>query len=87
MLINAGLSAELELQQMQGAGIGLYRTEIPFMLRERFPSGLSSMSFTSRFYRRSAAGITLRTLDVGGDKPPYFPINEENPFWVGVACG
>ncbi len=70
LYINAGLSAEVELNAEQiGAGVGLYRTEIPFMLRERFPSAAPSLP------------ITMRTLDVGGDKPlPYFPINEENPF-------
>ena len=88
LLINAGLSAELELQQMQGAGIGLYRTEIPFMLRERFPSESEQYELYQQILQSAPQQeITLRTLDVGGDKPlPYFPINEENPFlgWRGV---
>lgn len=89
LFINAGLSAETEIGSANmGAGIGLFRTEIPFMLRERFPSEHEQVEL----YRQvlSAAPdlpITMRTLDVGGDKPlPYFPINEENPFlgWRGV---
>ncbi|WP_100656234.1 phosphoenolpyruvate--protein phosphotransferase [Alteromonas flava] len=88
LLINAGLSAELELQNIQGEGIGLYRTEIPFMLRERFPSESEQCALYKQILDSAPTQeITLRTLDVGGDKPlPYFPINEENPFlgWRGV---
>ncbi|MHC6647839.1 phosphoenolpyruvate--protein phosphotransferase [Alteromonas sp. HB246098] len=89
LYINAGLSAEVELNAEQiGAGVGLYRTEIPFMLRERFPSEQEQV----KLYRQvleavPSLPITMRTLDVGGDKPlPYFPINEENPFlgWRGI---
>ena len=89
LLVNAGLSAELELQQ-QGpdVGIGLYRTEIPFMLRERFPSEYEQYQiYRQILHSAPQQEITLRTLDVGGDKPlPYFPISEENPFlgWRGV---
>jgi len=89
LLVNAGLSAEVELTQYeQSAGVGLYRTEIPFMLRERFPSEQEQF----QLYRRLLSAfpnkeMTMRTLDVGGDKPlPYFPINEDNPFlgWRGI---
>lgn len=89
LLVNAGLSAEVEVTQYeQGAGVGLYRTEIPFMLRERFPSEQEQYEL----YRGLLSScpnkeITMRTLDVGGDKPlPYFPIVEDNPFlgWRGI---
>lgn len=89
LYVNAGLSAEVEIQaNHQGVGVGLYRTEIPFMLRQRFPSEQEQVEI----YRQVLQGaphqpITMRTLDVGGDKPlPYFPINEENPFlgWRGI---
>lgn len=89
LLINAGLSVEIEtMARSQGNGIGLYRTEIPFMLRESFPSEKEQI----KLYREVLScvpeqQVTMRTLDVGGDKPlPYFPINEENPFlgWRGV---
>lgn len=89
LFVNAGLSAEVELNANgQGAGIGLYRTEIPFMLRERFPSEHEQVALYRQVLQSSPElPITMRTLDVGGDKPlPYFPITEENPFlgWRGV---
>ena len=87
--INAGLAAEFE-QQQSGVddGVGLYRTEVPFMMGERFPSENEQVNM----YRNMLAVhpdkmITMRTLDVGGDKPlPYLPIHEENPFlgWRGI---
>lgn len=89
LLVNAGLSATVEMEQFkQGDGVGLYRTEIPFMMRERFPSEREQYelyhSLLSSFPNKE---ITMRTLDVGGDKPlSYFPINEDNPFlgWRGI---
>ncbi|TWX66087.1 phosphoenolpyruvate--protein phosphotransferase [Colwellia sp. C1TZA3] len=89
LLINAGLSAGFEYSQNVGAdGVGLYRTEIPFMNRSCFPSE----SEQTVLYRQVLASfadkpVTMRTLDVGGDKSlPYFPIIEANPFlgWRGI---
>ena len=89
VLLNAGLSAGFEHSAKLGAlGIGLYRTEIPFMNRNYFPSEQEQ----TKLYRQVLQvfpkhGVTMRTLDVGGDKSlPYFPINEENPFlgWRGI---
>jgi len=89
VLLNAGLSAGFEHSANLGAlGIGLYRTEIPFMNRNCFPSEQEQ----TKLYRKVLKvfpqhGVTMRTLDVGGDKSlPYFPINEENPFlgWRGI---
>jgi len=89
VLLNAGLSAGFEHSAQLGAlGIGLYRTEIPFMNRNCFPSEQEQ----TQLYRKVLEvfpkhGVTMRTLDVGGDKSlPYFPINEENPFlgWRGI---
>ncbi|WP_026376382.1 phosphoenolpyruvate--protein phosphotransferase [Aestuariibacter salexigens] len=89
LFLNAGLSAELEItQQSKGDGVGLFRTEVPFMLRERFPSESEQYElYLSVLRAHSGNAVTMRTLDVGGDKPlPYFPINEENPFlgWRGI---
>lgn len=89
LYINAGLSADVESNaEGIGSGIGLYRTEIPFMLRERFPSEQEQVQLYRQVLESAPnLPITMRTLDVGGDKPlPYFPINEENPFlgWRGV---
>ena len=89
LCMNAGLLSGLGSEIADGAdGIGLYRTEIPFMLQQRFPSESEQI----KGYRQvlDAAGdkpVVMRTLDVGGDKPlPYFPIKEENPFlgWRGI---
>lgn len=89
LLVNAGLSADVELTHYeQSAGVGLYRTEIPFMLRERFPSEQEQFElYHSLLSMFPSKEITMRTLDVGGDKPlPYFPIVEDNPFlgWRGI---
>ena len=89
LLINAGLSAGFEYSQNVGAdGVGLYRTEIPFMNRSCFPSE-SEQTALYRDVLASFKGkpVTMRTLDVGGDKSlPYFPIIEANPFlgWRGI---
>jgi len=89
LYINAGLSAENEINAgFIGSGIGLYRTEIPFMLRERFPSEQEQVALYRQVLESAPdLPITMRTLDVGGDKPlPYFPLHEENPFlgWRGI---
>lgn len=87
--VNTGLIADVTRSLERGAeGIGLYRTEIPFMVRDFFPSEHEQM----QIYRRQLEAfapkpVTMRTLDIGGDKSlPYFPIKEENPFlgWRGI---
>ncbi|GGB75652.1 phosphoenolpyruvate--protein phosphotransferase [Shewanella inventionis] len=89
LYLNAGLLSGIASEIAEGAdGIGLYRTEIPFMLHQRFPSESEQIDVYKRVL--SAAGerpVVMRTLDVGGDKPlPYFPIKEDNPFlgWRGI---
>ncbi|NVK55201.1 MAG: phosphoenolpyruvate--protein phosphotransferase [Alteromonadaceae bacterium] len=89
LLVNAGLAAEIETAVHSGkVGIGLYRTEIPFMMRERFPSESEQVElYRNVLLAAPEREIVMRTLDVGGDKPlPYFPITEENPFlgWRGI---
>ncbi|SEK70266.1 PTSINtr with GAF domain, PtsP [Colwellia chukchiensis] len=89
LMVNSGLSAGLEYSQNVGAdGVGLYRTEIPFMNRNCFPSE-NAQTALYHTVLSSFAGkpVTMRTLDVGGDKSlPYFPIIETNPFlgWRGI---
>lgn len=87
--INAGLQAEsVNLMDSGAEGVGLYRTEFPFLVRDRFPGEEEQY----RLYRQvltmcHPAKANLRTLDVGGDKVlPYLPISEANPFlgWRGV---
>ena len=87
--VNTGLVADAMLSLERGAeGVGLYRTEVPFMLRDRFPSEEEQR----HVYREQLEAffphpVTMRTLDIGGDKSlPYFPIVEDNPFlgWRGI---
>ncbi len=89
LMVNTGLLTEVSRSLKQGAeGVGLYRTEIPFLLRDRFPSEEEQR----RIYREQLEAfhplpVTMRTLDIGGDKAlPYFPISEDNPFlgWRGI---
>ncbi|MBU2318026.1 MAG: phosphoenolpyruvate--protein phosphotransferase [Gammaproteobacteria bacterium] len=89
LFVNTGLSADIARSLDRGAeGIGLYRTEVPFMVRDRFPTEAEQVVI----YRQQLEGfapspVTVRTLDIGGDKAlPYFPINEANPFlgWRGI---
>ena len=73
----------------QGAeGIGLFRTEVPFLLAERFPSEEEQYQiYRDQLEAFAPKLVTMRTLDIGGDKSlPYFPIEEANPFlgWRGI---
>ncbi|ENA33075.1 phosphoenolpyruvate-protein phosphotransferase [Pseudomonas sp. HPB0071] len=87
--VNTGLLADVARAQQRGAeGVGLYRTEVPFMINDRFPSEKEQLSI----YREQLAAfhpqpVTMRMLDIGGDKSlSYFPIKEDNPFlgWRGI---
>ncbi len=87
--VNTGLLADVVRAQERGAeGVGLYRTEVPFIMKERFPSEKEQLAI----YREQLAAfhplpVTMRSLDIGGDKAlSYFPIKEDNPFlgWRGI---
>ncbi len=87
--VNTGLIADVQRSLDKGAeGIGLYRTEIPFMIRNVFPSEQEQTQiYTKQLEAFAPRPVTMRTLDIGGDKSlSYFPIEEENPFlgWRGV---
>ncbi|MEN6332068.1 MAG: phosphoenolpyruvate--protein phosphotransferase [Smithella sp.] len=81
---NINLLKDLELlQQLPCDGIGLYRSEFPFIIRQNFPTEEEQFFV----YRKLVEGtpskdITFRTLDIGGDKMPAYwePVNKENPF-------
>jgi phosphotransferase system enzyme I (PtsP) len=87
---NIGLISDIEVACRFGAeGVGLYRTEFPYMARGDFPDRDDQYEL----YRRVVEGfggqpVTIRTLDIGGDKVlPYFaPPHEDNPFmgWRSV---
>jgi phosphotransferase system, enzyme I, PtsP len=81
--MNAGLLVDLPQLADSGAdGIGLFRTELQFMISSTMPKGEEQESFY-RSVLKQAGGrpVTFRTLDIGGDKVvPYFRAQEEeNP--------
>ena len=87
--VNTGLLADVKRAQQRGAeGVGLYRSEVAFMGTSRFPSESEQV----KMYREHLQAfhplpVTMRTLDIGGDKPlSYFPIKENNPYlgWRGI---
>ncbi|AMS40736.1 phosphoenolpyruvate--protein phosphotransferase [Aminobacter aminovorans] len=85
LLMNAGLAVDLpQLAEAGAAGIGLFRTELQFMVASTFPRAEAQ----EKLYRDvldTARGrpVTFRTIDIGGDKVlPYFKGSaqeEENP--------
>lgn len=89
LFANSGLTADIMPGLINGAeGLGLYRTEIPFMVRETFPSEDEQCALYSEVIAAyTDKPVYMRVLDVGSDKPlPYFPISEENPAlgWRGI---
>ena len=89
LFINTGLALDGGLSLSAGAeGVGLYRTEMPFMLRDRFPSEEEQRIMYRQLLSTFAPkDVVMRTLDIGGDKSlTYFPVSEENPFlgWRGI---
>lgn len=89
LMVNTGLGADVGLSLAAGAeGVGLYRTEAPFLMRDRFPSGEEQrVIYRQLLASFSPRPVTMRTLDVGGDKSlSYFPVTEDNPFlgWRGI---
>jgi phosphotransferase system enzyme I (PtsP) len=81
--INAGLVMDLDHLHESGAdGVGLYRTEIPFMIREQFPRlGTQTELYSDIYEKASGRPVVFRTLDIGGDKLlPYLrTAGDENP--------
>jgi phosphotransferase system enzyme I (PtsP) len=93
LLLNAGLLIDLPQLAATGAeGIGLFRTEIPFMVRDSFP-GVDDQTEFYRSVVEQAGGrpVVFRTLDIGGDKVlPYLPhAFEDNPSmgWRAIRIG
>lgn len=89
LYINSGMGFESEFAEQEHIeGVGLYRTEYPFMMRQRFPSEQEQQLIYQQILGDfSGKTVVMRTLDVGGDKQlPYFPIIEDNPFlgWRGI---
>lgn len=89
LYLNTGLISEMNTIGLEEAeGVGLYRTEIPFMVRDRFPGERVQIeNYRNVLETFAPRPVNIRTLDIGGDKPlSYFPISESNPFlgWRGI---
>ncbi len=91
--VNAGLLIDLPHLHESGAdGIGLYRTEIPFMIRNSMPDVAAQEDLYARVLDHAKEKhVVFRTLDVGGDKTlPYWRGDrEENPAlgWRSIRIG
>jgi phosphotransferase system enzyme I (PtsP) len=82
---NIGLLSDVAFAQLHGAqGIGLYRTEIPFLSHRDFPSEEEQYTLYCRVVEAMAGRpVTIRTLDIGADKYPSYMrsvTTEPNPF-------
>ncbi len=93
LFLNAGLLVDLpHIEETGASGVGLFRTELQFMVAGQFPR-ISEQLSLYRSVLDAAAGrpVTFRTLDVGGDKVlPYMRIvEEENPAlgWRAIRLG
>jgi phosphotransferase system enzyme I (PtsP) len=93
LLLNAGLLVDLPQLRTTGAeGVGLFRTEIPFMVRDSFPGVEDQTEFyRSVFEQAEGSPVVFRTLDIGGDKVlPYLAhAVEDNPAmgWRAIRIG
>src|ERR1700761_6770289 len=93
LMLNAGLSVDLpHIADTGAAGIGLFRTELPFMVAPTFPR--TSEQYALYRAVMDAAGdkpVIFRTLDIGGDKvlPYMHSVEEENPAlgWRAIRLG
>ncbi|MBO9125892.1 MULTISPECIES: phosphoenolpyruvate--protein phosphotransferase [unclassified Rhizobium] len=81
--MNAGLLVDLpQLSESGAEGIGLFRTELQFMIASTLPKAEEQEQFYRNVLKQAAGrSVTFRTLDIGGDKVvPYFRGHEEeNP--------
>lgn len=89
LYVNTGLMIDVVRGVQRGAqGVGLYRSEIPFMLRERFPGEEEQrIIYRQQLSHFANKPVVMRTLDIGADKDlPYFSIQEENSAlgWRGI---
>jgi phosphotransferase system enzyme I (PtsP) len=93
LMINAGLMIDLpHIEDTGAAGIGLFRTELQFMVADALPrTGEQLALYRSVLDAAGKKPVTFRTLDIGGDKVlPYLRnIEEENPAlgWRAIRLG
>lgn len=93
LTMNAGLMADLPSLENSGAeGVGLFRTELQFLIRNKMPTR-SELSSIYKHVLDSAGGkrVVFRTLDIGSDKVLSYmkPADEPNPAlgWRAIRVG
>ena len=91
--MNAGLMADLPSLEGSGAeGVGLFRTELQFLVRSQMPKRSELSALYSRVLDAATGKrVVFRTLDIGSDKVlPYMKPNDEpNPAlgWRAIRVG
>lgn len=83
LMANINLLSELELAEaMKAEGVGLYRTEFPFLMRQDLPTEVDQENIYRKLLERMPdKPVVFRTLDAGGDKvlSYYDSAGETNP--------
>ncbi len=81
--VNVGLDFDLEYIELSNCdGVGLYRTEIPFMTANKLPTVSEQVTIYQKLIKKAKGKkIVFRSLDVGSDKllPYWGDLKEENP--------
>ena len=81
LMLNAGLAIDLmQLNRTGACGVGLYRTEIPFMARSSLPNvAAQTMLYSKILEAAEDRPVVFRTLDVGSDKLLPYWRNDPEP--------
>ncbi len=93
LYLNAGLSLDIiHMHSLRARGIGLFRTEIPFMLQGEYPNVATQIKIYKKVLQDAQGKpVIFRTLDIGGDKLlPYFDLpKDQNPLmgWRAIRIG
>ncbi|WP_338550623.1 phosphoenolpyruvate--protein phosphotransferase [Roseovarius phycicola] len=93
LMMNAGLMADLPSLESSGAeGVGLFRTELQFLVRSQMPKRAELSNIYARVIEAAKdKRVCFRTLDIGSDKVlPYMrAVDEPNPAlgWRAVRVG
>ena len=87
LMANINLIKDLDiLKQLCCDGIGLYRSEFPFIIRKNFPTEEEQYVIYKKLAEGAPSGaITFRTLDIGGDKTPsYLEMAKSGNSFLGL---
>jgi len=89
VLANSNLLTDIEkAKESNPYGVGLYRSEIPFLISNSIPNENEQLKIYLQVLKTfHPKKVTIRVLDIGGDKSlPYLPIKEDNPYlgWRGI---